>query len=111
MEGAASAFFSYDRPLAGENTGVDVSIEFINNLIEGMSPHELILKKGDRVIILRNMGPTNGMCNGTRLIVDKVIEGTVLRATVVGNPTKVALTPRMKLIPNTRSFPFQWSKR
>ena len=62
-------------------------------------------------LLLRNMDPPNGMCNGTRLIVDKVIDGNVLRATVAGNPSKVALIPRIKLIPDNPAFPFQWSRR
>ena len=62
-------------------------------------------------MLLRTIDPTNGLCNGTRLIVDKVIEGNVLRAIVAGNPTKVALIPRIKLISNNHSFLFQWFRR
>lgn len=111
MPGVASTYYSSDRPLPGENNGLDIPNEFLNTLNEGLPPHQLKFKKGVPVMLLRNIDPTNGLCNGTRLIVDKVIEGNVLRATVAGNPTKVALIPRIKLISNNPSFPFQWSRR
>jgi ATP-dependent exoDNAse (exonuclease V) alpha subunit len=88
-----------------------VSIEFLNALNEGLPPHGLMLKKGVPVMLLRNMNPPQGMCNGTRLIVDKVIDGNVIRSTLDGNPSKVAIIPRIKRIPNNPAFPFQWSRR
>ncbi|XP_021732610.1 ATP-dependent DNA helicase PIF1-like [Chenopodium quinoa] len=43
--------------------------EFINKLCPGgMSPHELVLKEDCPVILLRNIMPSDGLCNGTRLI-------------------------------------------
>ncbi|XP_010669707.1 uncharacterized protein LOC104886877 [Beta vulgaris subsp. vulgaris] len=43
--------------------------EFINKLCPGgMSPHELVLKENCPVILLRNILPSVGLCNGTRLI-------------------------------------------
>lgn len=32
-----------------------------------MPPHRLILKQNALIILLRNMNPTEGLCNGTRL--------------------------------------------
>eukprot|EP00267_Zea_mays_P035401 XP_008671140.1 ATP-dependent DNA helicase PIF1 [Zea mays] len=44
--------------------------EFLNTLTpNGPSPHVLKLKIGCPVILLRNIDPANGLCNGTRLIV------------------------------------------
>ncbi|XP_021737167.1 ATP-dependent DNA helicase PIF1-like [Chenopodium quinoa] len=43
--------------------------EFLNKLcLGGMSPHELILKIDCPVILLRNIEPSEGLCNETRLI-------------------------------------------
>ncbi|XP_048502664.1 uncharacterized protein LOC104908456 [Beta vulgaris subsp. vulgaris] len=43
--------------------------EFLNTLSPaGMSPHELILKENCPVILLQNLAPASGLCNGTRLI-------------------------------------------
>ena len=37
--------------------------------------HKLKLKKGMVVMLLRNLNPIEGLCNGTRLLVEDVIEG------------------------------------
>ena len=43
--------------------------EFLNGLTpSGLPPHELILKKNCPVILLRNIDPSSGLCNDTRLI-------------------------------------------
>ena len=44
--------------------------EFLNTLTpNGLPRHVLKLKIGCPVILLRNIEPTNGLCNGTRLII------------------------------------------
>eukprot|EP00267_Zea_mays_P053525 XP_020406662.1 uncharacterized protein LOC103652634 [Zea mays] len=44
--------------------------EFLNTLTpNGLPPHVLKLKVGCPVILLRNIDPANGLCNGTRLVV------------------------------------------
>nr|XP_042913140.1 uncharacterized protein LOC122273142 [Parasteatoda tepidariorum] len=44
--------------------------EFLNILTPtGMPPHKLKLKTGAIVMILRNLAPSRGFCNGTRLTV------------------------------------------
>ncbi|WVZ94329.1 hypothetical protein U9M48_040234 [Paspalum notatum var. saurae] len=44
--------------------------EFLNTLTpNGLPPHILKLKIGCPIILLRNIDPVNGLCNGTRLVV------------------------------------------
>ncbi|KAK2997551.1 hypothetical protein RJ639_024840 [Escallonia herrerae] len=44
--------------------------EFLNSLkFSGIPNHELDLKVGSPIMLLRNINPSKGMCNGTRLIV------------------------------------------
>ena len=44
--------------------------EFLNTLTpNGLPPHVLKLKVGCPIILLRNIDPANGLCNGTRLVV------------------------------------------
>lgn len=43
--------------------------DFLNTLNpKGLPPHRLILKKNCPLILLRNLDPIEGLCNGTRLI-------------------------------------------
>ncbi|GJR09125.1 ATP-dependent DNA helicase RRM3-like protein [Tanacetum coccineum] len=43
--------------------------DFLHSLTpNGMPPHKLVLKPNSPVILLRNLNPTEGLCNGTRLI-------------------------------------------
>jgi hypothetical protein len=45
-------------------------LEYLNSLApQGLPPHELTLKVGAPIMLLRNLDPINGLCNGTRLII------------------------------------------
>ncbi|GJR15788.1 helicase [Tanacetum coccineum] len=49
--------------------------EFLNTLnFSGMPPHALCLKKELPIMLLRNVNPTKGLCNGTRLIITELGE-------------------------------------
>lgn len=43
--------------------------EFLNSLSpSGLPPHRIVLKVGSLIMLLRNVAPELGLCNGTRLI-------------------------------------------
>ena len=52
-----------------EDGGVDIyPTEYLNSVdVSNLPPHELDLKVGAPVILLRNLDPSAGMCNGTRV--------------------------------------------
>ncbi|GJR76766.1 ATP-dependent DNA helicase PIF1-like protein [Tanacetum coccineum] len=52
--------------------------EFLNTLnFPGMPPHALCLKKELPIMLLRNVNPAKGLCNGTRLIIrEKILTGS-----------------------------------
>ncbi|RYR77671.1 hypothetical protein Ahy_A01g002228 [Arachis hypogaea] len=76
--------------------------EFLNDIkCSGLLNHKLTLKPGVAVMLLRNIDQTSGLCNGTRLIVNKlgsnVIGATVVTGRNIGDKVYI---PRMNLIPS-----------
>ena len=52
---------------------VVVTSEFLNSMnLAGIPPHRLALKVGMPVMLLRNVNPADGHCNGSRYIVTRI---------------------------------------
>ena len=63
---------SYDKVLEDSHQAL-YPTEFLNTLnISGVPPHKLRLKKSLPIMLLRNINPTNGMCNGSRFYIRNV---------------------------------------
>ena len=78
-----------------------------------MPPHRLILKRYTSIIRLRNLDPTQGLCNGTRLIIRSVtrrlIDAEVATGSHAGNRVFI---PRIGLLtPTDYGFPFILKRR
>ncbi|XP_051150021.1 uncharacterized protein LOC127264505 [Andrographis paniculata] len=76
--------------------------DYLNTLTpNGMPPHRLVLKTGAPIMLLRNLDPTNGLSNGTRLVC-KQITRNLLQAEIATGPQKGTLCfiPRIPLKPN-----------
>ncbi|KAG7558280.1 hypothetical protein FFLO_02843 [Filobasidium floriforme] len=73
-----------------------------------MPLHLLELKVGAPIILLRNLDPANGLCNGTRLLLT-AIQPRVLRAKIVfgDHAGKEVLIPRIALDIAHQSLPFK----
>lgn len=88
-------------------------IEYMNSLTpNGLPPHDLQLKKGAIVILIRNMNIANGLCNGTRLkILD--VGSWVLTARVISGigRGKIVMLPRIELSPSEEEVPYPFMRR
>ena len=87
--------------------------EFLNTLTpNGAPPHELSLKVGMPVVLLRNLCPSQGLCNGTRLsikqLLPSLIEAKILNGTCKGN---MVFIPRIQLNLDRARLPFVLSRR
>ena len=88
--------------------------EYLNTLCPtGMPRHQLILKPGMPLMLLRNLNARAGLCNGTKLIFHRVLDSKLLECSISGgvhNRRKV-LIPRISLRPKEGMFPFEWTRR
>ncbi|XP_076916757.1 uncharacterized protein LOC143576585 [Bidens hawaiensis] len=87
--------------------------DVLNGLkFSGCPNHQLILKVGVPIMLLRNIDQKNGLCNGTRLIVkslgNRVIEVEVVLGSEIGKRHAIH---RVTLNPTDKKFPFKFSRR
>ncbi|AQL03309.1 hypothetical protein ZEAMMB73_Zm00001d045848 [Zea mays] len=88
--------------------------EFLNTLTpNGLPPHVLKLKIGCPVILLRNIDPANGLCNGTRLVIRGFQRNSIDAEIVLGQHAgKRIFLPRIPLCPSDEEmFPFQFKRK
>ncbi|XP_071916266.1 uncharacterized protein [Coffea arabica] len=73
--------------------------DFLNSLNpKGLPPHKLILKDNCPVILLRNLNPAEGLCNGTCLICKELGKNTICAEIAIGQHRgKKVLFPRIPL--------------
>ena len=87
------------------------NVEYLNKLHpNGFPGHILSLKPGMPLMLLRNINPKEGLCNGTRLIFREAVNNKLLRCTVTGTGKEV-LIPRITFRPKEGEFTFQWTRR
>ena len=85
--------------------------EYLNTLRpNGFPQHQLCLKSGMPLMLLRNINPRQGLCNGTRLIFDRCIDNKLLQCRIV-ETGRVVLIPRITFIPKLKEYPFEWQRR
>ena len=112
--GEATQLISADAMVGDAEDELQIPIEYLNTLTApGFPPHLLQLKTGMPVMLLRNLSPAEGLCNGSRLIIRRVISGRLLQATIATGPLqgRQVFLPRVALHPPEDAFPFSWERR
>ncbi|KAH9698190.1 ATP-dependent DNA helicase [Citrus sinensis] len=117
IPGQGRTYFSSDSICkASANTNdedVRYPTEFLNSLkFNGIPNHDIRLKEGAPVMLLRNLNQIEGLCNGTRLIVTRLgkwsIRGDIISGTNIGQNVTI---PRIIMSPNESRWPFKLNRR
>jgi len=105
MAGEARQYFSADKIIyeagADPDNAEPIAIEVLRSITSSsLPPGELNLKVGCPVILLRNLDPSRGLCNGTRMVITRMGD-RVLEARLIGGEhgSGIVFIPRISLIP------------
>ena len=112
MAGELISLYSSDG-LDNDRDAYRYNIEYINTLNPaGLPSSRLCIKPGMPVMLMRNLNPTEGLCNGTRLVFKHMLSTRLLVCRTVGQDVdRDVYIPRITLRPKERQYPFEWSRR
>ena len=113
LGGAETILFSADKVVT--KSGADAStaqypVELLRSLdTPGLPPGELHIKISCPLILLVNLSPSRGLCNGTQIVLCQASH-CVLEVLILGGSHNgsITLIPRVSLTPNSdgSNFPF-----
>jgi hypothetical protein len=112
IPGQCEVYYSADS-IIEESSATNYPTEFLNGLLPtGMPPHKLILKVGVPIILLRNFSQKKGLCNGTRLLITKLLRHSIEAEIATGMRIgEKVLIPRFQLCQTETRFPFHLIRR
>ena len=94
---------SADSVVTNDGVPIDYQpypVEYLNSLnASGLPLARLTLKPGCPLMVLRNLDPSNGICNGTRMVLLR-IKSHVLECRILGGDEKTVFIPRMSIQPS-----------
>ena len=91
-----------------------VATEVLNSCNSpGLPMHKLHLKKNMPIMLMRNLRPERGLCNGTRLIVKNILGTKEIEAEIATgkHQGKIVFIPRITLSADEGTLPFAWARR
>ncbi|GJU45743.1 DNA helicase [Tanacetum coccineum] len=115
VEGVTKTYLSRDEaiPLGREINETDMlyPMKYLNTItFPGFPPHELQLKVGSPIMLLRNVNLLGGLCNRTRMIVisimSRLIEAQIITGTRAGEKVFIHIIPLTHKDPSL-SFTFK----
>ena len=115
MQGNAENFESADsvKSTGDDRESVNFPTEYLNTInASGLPPHKLTIKIGSPLILLRNINPKQGLCNGTRLVLKQIFK-RVLKVEIMNgsHAGKQAWIPRIDHLTAENFLPFSMNRR
>lgn len=107
LQGEFRSYFSVDSMKSDPGDTFRVSMDVLNSVnVSGLPPHELKLKVGAVVLLIRNLDLDRGECNGTRMIVTHLAEHFVECRILCGERRGQAVwLPRIKMVARHTMLP------
>ena len=108
--GEETMLIGVDR-VDGDNSNI-YPIEFLNSLnVSGLPLAHIPLKPGCPLMLLCNIDPANGLCNGTRMVLLDIRQ-RVLKCRILGgdHAGKEVFIPRISLEPSEESLPINLTR-
>ena len=104
-------YLSYDR-IIDECKEMHISEEILNNIVQsGLPLYKLRLKTGSIVILLRNLNIRLGLCNGTKLVVEQLLDNVIVCKILSGKfKSQEVLIPRITLYSDDQ-LPIQFKRK
>ncbi|XP_045031967.1 ATP-dependent DNA helicase pif1-like [Daphnia magna] len=114
MPGALKIYRSIDtmdseNPEDPDHEIANYRAEILNTFnVSGLPPHELKLKTGAIIILLKNITSRKGLCNGTRLIIRTLALNLTVADIAAGkNKGHTVFLPPMAMTPTNSDLPFK----
>ena len=110
--GEMTVLHSRDQVIDTPDAPVDYPIEFLNSIkVSGLPLSHLSLKPGCPLMLLRNIDPLQGLCNGTRMVLmeikQRVLQCRILGGSFAGN---IVFIPRITIDPSSEEMPIPMSR-
>ncbi|XP_042941189.1 uncharacterized protein LOC122275912 [Carya illinoinensis] len=108
--GEMKQYYSFDETIDASEQAV--MEDFLNTLTpNGFPPHQLLLKQNCPIMLLRNINPSEGLCNGTRLICRNFDHNVIHAEIAIGHQSgKKVFIPEIPFLPRpdeNSGFPFK----
>ena len=104
---------SFDSESLGNGEQLMYPVEYLNSInASGLPLSKLSLKVGAPIMVLRNLDPPNGVCNGTRGILKRA-SSRVLEVRLLGgdHAGETVFIPRITITPSDVHLPFKLCRR
>ncbi|XP_071740565.1 uncharacterized protein [Rutidosis leptorrhynchoides] len=115
--GEERVYYSSDNLTPDEDNDIFAqqlySPEILNGLtVLGVPNHRLALKVGVPIMLLRNIDQSKGLCNGTRLQVERLAEHTIEARIITGHSFgNLTYIPRMIIAPTDKKIVVKFQRR
>jgi len=116
IAGEERIFFSADSIDPSDSDSLKnpvITPDFLNSIkLSGLPHHELRLKIGAPIMLLRNIDPKGGLCNGTRLQITQMTKQVLQAKVITGERSgDIVLIPLINITPSDTKLPFRMRRR